>query len=121
MSRIYKGVQGGTPTGKPLCLSCRNFRWRSGAAEGQEQLFCTAMGKTTEPMRFLAYDCSAFSDKAIKDVYQMTQRAYIVTTDGQVLASEEYYELAERGKLSRKERRAMGHDVGFVASEVLNG
>src|SRR5579872_6659838 len=78
----YRGVEGGTPVGPPLCRTCHSSMYIKGKAEGQELLFCSKIDTWYDtPLPFEAYECSAYSDKRLPDLYDMKKVAWIIQSD----------------------------------------
>lgn len=103
MQRSFRGVRGGTPTGDPLCKSCRNASYRFGARQGEALLFCGAVDRQRMP--FEVYDCSDYLDVRLPQLYRMQERAWLLVDlkDGKRkwMPSEEYDALVNTGKVRR--------------------
>lgn len=82
MGASFKGIRGGTPTGEPLCTTCRNAVRRRGASESDVQIFCnSAPGHGNQKLTTLAMECSAYDDVRIPSRWDMEQIAWILKSD----------------------------------------
>lgn len=102
--RSYRGVRGGTPTGEPLCKTCKYASYRFGARQGEALLICGATEPSTV-MPFEVYDCSDYGDVRLPQLYHMQERAWLLvelTKGGKKwMPSQEYNELVQQGKVKR--------------------
>lgn len=76
----YKGVEGGTVTGPPLCRSCSYAHYIRGKSESAVRLFCAATREGIE-LREEAYECSQYEDKRLPSKHAMEKTAWILRTD----------------------------------------
>lgn len=74
----YRGVQGGTPIGDPLCRTCRFCQRMKGQSEGQEIVYCQYLGK---PMPFEAMECGMYEDKRQPSLNEMKRVAWVLRTE----------------------------------------
>jgi hypothetical protein len=78
----YKGVQGGTPTGPPLCRTCRFAHYMRGASESDVLLACTILRDDMGGfLRTEKYECSMYDDKRMPSMDAMNRTAWILRTD----------------------------------------
>lgn len=78
MSALMKGVCGGTPTGDPLCRTCRNCFQIAGQSASENIILCQKIGKT---IPFEAMECSEYDDKRVASRWDMEQIAWILMSD----------------------------------------
>ena len=97
--RSFRGVRGGTPSGKSLCESCRNC-FRATGSGSNEVTLCVANFETALRIDFPVYDCTKYDDKGYPTQYEMEQMAFVLEVKaGRVI-----------GFLSPEERKAKGLD-----------
>ena len=77
----YRGVEGGTPTGQPLCRTCRNAHLSQGLSASSCRLYCIALPSKPIELKFEAYECTSYDDKRLPLMYQMEELAWIFKTD----------------------------------------
>lgn len=74
----FRGVQGGTPTGDPLCRTCIFGHYMKGARISDERLFCQTI------QHFLGsekYECSQYADRRHASLDDMRRTAWYLRTD----------------------------------------
>ena len=68
----HKGVEGGTPYGKPLCPSCISAWYARGASLTDVQLICRA-GSNDRLLRFEAVECAEYQGNQTPTLYAMSR------------------------------------------------
>ena len=119
MSSLFRGVRGGTSCGESLCDSCQAFVHMKGAGESQERLGCKALDATPRLIPFKMFECTLYKDKRLISIYDMEQRAYFITAQGQILKSNEYFSERIREELARKGDKVPPADYGFLTKRNL--
>lgn len=81
--RKFKGVEGGTPTGPPLCRTCAFAHYTRGIAASDVHLYCRMMPTEygSSEMKAEAYDCSSYEDKRQASLQNMYKTAWYLRTD----------------------------------------
>jgi hypothetical protein len=78
----FKGVEGGTPTGEPLCRTCNNCIRVQGKALSQTRIFCKALNDFNNvEITFEAFECSKYDDQRLPRLYDMEKEAWILRSD----------------------------------------
>lgn len=74
----FRGVEGGTPTGDPLCRTCIFATYMRGAQVSDVKLFCQCIQKFlgTEKM-----NCSQYQDRRHATLDNMYKTAWYLRTD----------------------------------------
>jgi len=76
----YRGVQGGTPAGEPLCRTCRLAHIVQGLSLSDTELWCNAVSPSRR--RYTeAHECASYDDKRLPQMYMLEQLAWIFKTD----------------------------------------
>lgn len=75
----YRGVEGGTPTGEPLCRTCRKATRLEGASPSQTLLFCSVV-PGSNPLPFEVMNCSDYEDKRHPSKNDLYDSAWILRT-----------------------------------------
>lgn len=78
MASTYKGVNGGTISGDPLCRTCRHAQYIQGRSVSQRILHC---GVVNRPLAFEAYECGQYDDKRVSSRWDMEQIAWVFVTN----------------------------------------
>jgi hypothetical protein len=100
----HRGVQGGTPFGAPLCRTCHHAQCRRGAAEGQESLYCSDVGKT---LQWEAVECSNYENKNLPKLDDMRKVAWLLRTDS---VTKKIFGFVAPGEQTAEERRSIKYD-----------
>lgn len=73
MPTSFKGVRGGTPTGEPLCRTCRHANYRQGQSLSSTTLKC---GYVEEYLREEMCECRSYDDMRIPPLYELELTAW---------------------------------------------
>jgi hypothetical protein len=74
----FKGVEGGTPTGPPLCRTCAFAIYMRGASEGDVSLHCQIISRRLKTEK---HECSSYMDKRQSSLENMYKTAWYLRTD----------------------------------------
>ena len=78
----FKGVEGGTPTGSPLCRTCTYAHYVQGIRLSDTHLYCQVMGGDAGgEMHAEAYSCTKYEDKRHATLQNMYKTAWYLRTD----------------------------------------
>lgn len=79
----FKGVEGGTPTGAPLCRTCRMAMYVKSESVSSARLFCRFLSTDGDPGELSRemYECTQYVDKRMPDMDSMRSTAWILRTD----------------------------------------
>jgi hypothetical protein len=90
-----------------------------GKGESQEQIYCKASGGYPKRIPYEMYDCSFFKDKLLTNIYDMEQRAWVITSKGKVLPSNEHFQSKIREELAETKDRLPRIDYGFLTGKKI--
>jgi hypothetical protein len=74
----FRGVEGGTPSGEPLCRTCMYAHYTSGARVSDTNLFCQVINRFLKSEK---YGCSQYMDKRRASLDDMYKTAWYLRTD----------------------------------------
>jgi len=81
MSTSFKGIRGGTPSGEPLCPTCRMCMRTAGESASSVEVLCLGKPGEYQRLRYMAYECSQYDDARQPSKWDMEQIAWVLTTD----------------------------------------
>jgi hypothetical protein len=76
----YRGVEGGTVTGPPLCRTCQFAVYIKGHSVSDVQLYCRMIPMESGMARE-AYECSMYADKRMPSLELMHKTGWVLRTD----------------------------------------
>jgi hypothetical protein len=113
----YRGVDGGTQIGEPLCRSCRYAANVRGVSQTQHVIYCQAMRQN---LKFEAMECGLYDDKAKVDLWELEKIAwYWVVVDQ--FGNRGFVPKAILNKMQRQEAVPEGTEEATTSNAPVGG